>query len=116
MGLFPNYVNTGFTMGDWVVYEKDGEKKTGRVAHPTFSGDLHVCFTQGCEADVVNHEYVRAATTEEIRRMPTDIGHNRFRGICRDRPDYNDKNGPCWFCSSVNPDKKKESEDEQIAD
>lgn len=81
---------TAFDIGDYVVYQRNGERQLGRVA--SFGNydreKAFVCFNKGCTASAANiADLFPATVTEQARAVQEGrlLGYHRFDVSC---PDY----------------------------
>ena len=88
-----------FDVGDYVVYEKTGSYRLGRVAsYGNFDREnIFVCYHEGCTAAAAKIADLRPATVAEQARAVQEgriFGHHRFDVSC---PDYTPERC-CTFC------------------
>lgn len=81
---YPNGETFDFEVGDYVVTTKGTIACLGRVAEVTPGGQLRVCFTTGCTAELVDTDDVMFVGNA-YAIDGTDIGFNRFRKTCENR-------------------------------
>lgn len=79
-----------FDIGDYVIYQRNGERQLGRVAsYSNFDREnIFVCYHEGCTASATNIAGLFPATVAEQARAVQEgrlFGYHRFDVSC---PDY----------------------------